>query len=77
MRSQLPFLRASTSTVHVPAIGAWPLPSYILLPAFHANSMELFISGIPIEGIAGMMSVTVTRASEMGLPSASVSVTWN
>ena len=73
----LPFLRASTVTFHVPDIGAWPLPTYIRLPAFHASSQELFISGMFIEGIAGMISVTVTRASAIGLPAASVSVTRN
>jgi hypothetical protein len=71
----LPFLRASTNTVHVPDIGGCPLPTYIWRSATHVNSKELFISGMPIEGIAGMISVTVTLASAMGLPPASVSLT--
>ena len=71
----LPFLRASTSTVHDPDIGGLPLPTYIWRAADHDNSKELFISGMPIDGIAGMMNVTVTLASAMGLPPASVNLT--
>src|ERR1035441_545575 len=36
----------------------------------------LFISGMPIDGIAGMMNVTVTCASATGLPSAPVRLAW-
>jgi hypothetical protein len=72
-----PFFVASTSTVQFPAIGGCPLPAYIWREATHGSSKEFFISGMFIEGIAGMMSVTVTRASLIGLPLASIRFAWN
>jgi hypothetical protein len=56
----LPFFVASTRTFHVPGIGACPLPMNIWRAAAQGNSKELFISDIFIEGIAGMVNVTVT-----------------
>jgi hypothetical protein len=72
-----PFLRASTSTVHVPAIGGWPLPAYIWRPAVHCSWKELFISGIFIEGMAGMTSVTLTLRVGDGLAACIVRVARN
>src|SRR6266852_4507837 len=72
-----PFLRASTSTVHEPDIGTLPLPAYIWRFATHGSSNVFFISGMFIAGIAGMTRVTVTWASEMGLPLASLRLAWN
>ena len=54
----------------------WPLPTYMCWAADHGSSNELFISGMPIDGIAGIVSVTVTCASGIGFPSAPVSVAW-
>ena len=39
---------------------------YLWWAAVHGNSKDFFISGMFIEGIAGMMRVTVTRASTIG-----------
>ena len=72
-----PFLRRFDQHVPRPAIGGCPLPTYICWAATHGSSKEFFISGMFIEGIAGITSVTVTRASVIGLPPASVNFTWN
>src|SRR3974377_28449 len=72
-----PSLRASASAFQEPAMGTLPLPTYIFRPAAHARGNEFFISGIFIEGIAGMTSVTVTCASLIGFPFASVNIAWN
>src|SRR4051794_41623896 len=72
-----PFLRASTIAFHEPAIGTVPLPAYACWPATHERAKEFLISGMFIAGMAGMTSVTVTCASLMTLPLASVTVAWN
>jgi len=69
-----PFLLASTVTLHDPGIPGCPLPIYICLLADHGRSKVLFISGMPIEGIAGITSVTVTCASVIGFPSGPATV---
>ena len=57
-------------------MGAWPLPLYICLPELQGRSKELFIPDMPIDGMAGMTSVTVMWASPIGLPFASVRLAW-
>src|SRR3974390_78398 len=53
----------------------FPLPIYI--PPAKGTLNEFRISGIDMDGIAGMMSVTVTSASVITLLSASLTVTRN
>ena len=57
-------------------MGTFPLPTYTCWPDAHARENEFFISGIFIEGIAGITRVTVTCASLIGFPFASVNIAW-
>src|SRR5450755_4556686 len=70
----LPSLVAVAMTFHDPPDWTWPLPMY--MPPISDRSKELRISGIFMEGMAGMMRVTVTFAPGIGFPAESVRAAW-